>query len=1486
MTASKKSTASAKKSKDGAKAKKAPVKATDTSETPRFWVGIGASAGGLEALRGLVRSLPSDLNATYVVAQHMAPHHRSMLSEIIGRETDMAVKDVTDKLTPTPNTIYITPPNYNVIVERNKIHLIEPSREPASPKPSVDVFFNSLASGVGDRAIGIVLSGTGSDGADGIRSIRRHGGITIAQDELTAKYSSMPVTAIETGCVDLVMSPEEIGAQFPRIIAEPRDLNALRSSALDNDHVSELVQLLLDQTKVNFRHYKSATFQRRVERRMAAHGVTDLEEYVRIARAVPNEVDSLFNDLLITVTSFFRDPVEFESLGRHIRTIVEEKKGEQIRVWVPGTATGEEAYTIAILFAEAMGGLKKFQDARLQIFATDIDTKAIEVARRAFYSQTSLDAVAPGIVKKYFDPAPTGFSVKKALREKIVFSIHNIAQDPPFLNLDMISCRNLLIYFQNALQAQVFARFHYALVPNGRLFLGKSESTSASDSLFRVASPDKHIFIQRPARERKPLRDPVFGATTIPTPRRSKVGSAEYRDLAVASAQFESLVRALGPNAILMDSDMRIRRAFGDLKRYVGLAPGDVDTSAMTLLNEPYRQDIRAAVPGTIRKKTVYKGIARVIDGDPSQRERIMIYPVDMGPDDETRALVVFHTWTEKLDVDEMAEPMPREWRGQVDELSRELEIARTNLQQTVEELETSNEELQALNEELQSSNEELQSTNEELETSNEELQSTNEELTTVNEELQVSSQQLKVAIQNLSSILDNVGVPMLVVDRDLNITHTSRASADIFGVSPDLVLPHVSRCRMPPEYPNLVGMVSEALDVGRRIDAEVVGENLSATLSVVPHYSAADDLIGAIIVLADNTEALKKTRNELQVIFDNLPAGFMVRDEKGEVIRANRLTQRFAGMEDGIPEGTTLFDFLTKESAEATIAADAEAIKGRKPVLNQTSRLVRKDGTELYLNASRLPIEDPETGEMRIYAMASNITEQVHAAEELALTAAQLNQAVRASRVGLWEWDVRNGSLIWSERFKDILGVDDTTFGGKFDDFADRLHAEDRGRVLKAVDEHLKNKAPFEIGYRLRHEDGHYVWIEAYGQATWAPDGTPERFVGTVADVTERKENYWELQLRNEQLAMASSLSGFGYWKIDLTNDSVYWSDQIYVIHGVDKETFTPSLESGLRFYHPDDIERVRHLVGEAIDKGKSFEFVARIVRPDGEVRVVRSLGRQDVAQDGSDAAVFGVFVDISDKEREEELRMTLAELSRSNEELNRFSYVCSHDMKEPVRMIESMSQLLLEPEVIEDQDQRGELLERIIANMRRLRSIIDSLLAYSRIDAKVEVADIDLNDVLKDVEANLTALVAQTNPDLKVGTLPVLKGARVHFTQLFQNLIGNALKFANGNQPLIEVSVRKEGDDWIFTVEDNGPGIPREHRAQVFSLFSRLHLRDEIEGTGLGLSICQRIVSQYGGTIICDESKLGGALFEIRIPSEYEGNSGGTQAQENTLH
>lgn len=1190
---------------------------SDTEQAPHFWVGIGASAGGLEALRAFVRNVPRNLNATYIIAQHLSPHHRSMLPEILGRETDFEVLSVEDSVLPVADKVYITPQNQDIVVDGDKLRLTPPSQASGAPKPSVDRLLRSLASQKGNRAVGIILSGTGSDGSEGVRAVKEEGGVTIAQDDMSAKYPDMPRAAVESGCVDLIMSPEEIGAQFAVILEKRANLEPLKSSPVHLDSVSELIHLVHTQSRVNFHHYKAATLQRRIERRMAAVGVTDIEDYVAIARTTPSEVDALFRDFLISVTSFFRDPAEFEALREYVNSFARAKpRTEPIRVWVPAVATGEEVYSLAMMVAEALGGIDELAERRVQFFASDLDAAAIEIARKGFYPVSALDAIPSDYIDRFMDKVPTGYLVKKSIRERVVFSVHNVVQDPPFLNIDFISCRNLLIYFQPALQAQAISRFHYALVPNGLLFLGKSETTAANDGLFRAVDEQRHIYIQRPEAENRALtnRRPTGMAPTRGVKKDDMVDGQVAR---VAASRFDSMVAKFGPDGVLVDEDLKILKTYGNINPYIEITSGLANFKASSLFKEPFGQDIRTSVPIAVRKNETRQGVAHADSEDPSRKTRVLVYPLDSGPNEPLVVLILFSSWQENIVelTNVSTDDDTSELVKQIEELRNELTIAQSNLQQTSEELETSNEELQALNEELQSSNEELQSTNEELETSNEELQSSNEELSTVNEELQVNSGELRIVNESIRSILLNIGSPLIVVDNSLNILYVSKATEKLFDIDKSLDLPHLSMLTKRAGFPNLVDLTRAAIKNRKSNEIEVVADGTNAIVSIVPHTTERGNLDGAILLIHDNTK---------------------------------------------------------------------------------------------------------------------------------------------------------------------------------------------------------------------------------------------------------------ELIERNRQFELAGKMSGVGYWNMDLKENTVFWSDQIYRIHGVDPADYTPDFDTAIAYYHPEDLEMVQTQVNTAITQGGDFEFEARLLQEEGDERIVRSIGQANVDAKGKTTSVFGVFVDITeDRQSAQKLQTLLDDLSKSNQELNRFSYVCSHDMKEPVRLIEAMCELVLDKTIGIEDTERDEIIGRIGTNASRLSEIIDGLLAYSRIDEKIDETEVDLNQTVAQIQESLALNIEESGAQLTVGKLPMVSGAPIHFLQLLQNLVANAIKFSNAETPEIHISGKTLKDEVRLFVEDNGPGIPQAAREEIFAVFKRLQRRDEVEGTGLGLSICQRIVAQYHGSISVETSrKLDGAKFVISLP------------------
>lgn len=691
-------------------------------------IGIGSSAGGLEAIRELVATLPDNLPVTYVVVQHMSPHHKSLLKELVGRQTALVVKDVGDRVRPEANVIYITPPKADVILENGLLRLKPPSDLPAAPKPSVDRFLLSLADDHGAKTMAIILSGTGTDGAYGVQAIREAGGITIAQDAESAKYDGMPQSALQTGCVDLVLRPVEIGTHLNKILTSARDFSEFRQNALKDTPVSDLLQILLARTRVDFREYKQTTITRRIERRMVALGIDDQEEYTQFLRTNPAAVDALFKDLLISVTRFFRDKDEFASLKQMLPNLIANHADGPLRVWIAGCATGEEAYSIAMMIAEDLGPLDVPFREKVQIFATDIDKSALAIARAGVYGNAALAEIPKDMAAKYLVPQGDGIRVTEELRGAILFSDHNVCQDPPFQRVHLLCCRNLLIYFNAALQRKVMARFHYSMSTSSLLFLGTAESVAGSDELFAQDQSKFHVYRKR-AVSRHGRSAFSMPAASNYTNRSSPPSKGTPADT-VGDQLFEALVKSLGPTSVLVTEDGNIMRVLGSISTFIEVNQSSKLKMHLDLLKSPLREEARSLVSITLRTGDQRQGILHRAIGADKADVRLAVYPVVTIGANERVALIVF-TQTEdmrpiaaaKLDPNVLDEPTAERIR----ELEAEVAVTREALQQTIEQLETSNEELQSVNEELQSTNEELQATNEEMETSNEELQSTNE---------------------------------------------------------------------------------------------------------------------------------------------------------------------------------------------------------------------------------------------------------------------------------------------------------------------------------------------------------------------------------------------------------------------------------------------------------------------------------------------------------------------------------------------------------------------------------------------------------------------------------------------------------------------------------------------------------------------------------------------------------------------------------------
>lgn len=932
-----------------------PIPVPDEPSRQSHLVGIGASAGGLEALSALIGALPVDLGNSYVVVQHLSPTHRSMMVQLLGRETAMAVREVEDGIRPEPDIVYVAPASRNVIMRDGRFVLLETVRE-ALPKPSVNAFFSSMAADIGEDAIGVILSGTGSDGTVGLREIKASGGFTFAQEPATAKYGGMPQSAIDAGCVDWVLPPERIAAEIANITRN-RGAVVLLPGQTTQQPATTIKKLLLkvkQHTRIDFGGYKEATIWRRIERRMAANHVFLIEEYLALTERQPDELDRLAKDILISVTAFFRDPEAFEVLVSLLPTLLKNKQpGDEIRIWVPGCATGEEAYSIAILVSEMLGAMAS--QYKIQIFATDLDNEAMNFARRGLYSEGSLAELKPALLARYFQAQRGRFEISRTLREMVVFARQDLVQDPPFLRLDLISCRNVLIYLKNDLQAKIFSTFHYGLRPGGLLFLGKSEGVFQQDGLFDVIDKTARLFRRRGVETRLPaggFQFPSLGTT--PSCNGTRAPEAEQQLIAAA-------MRRYLPATILINGNFEIQHIYGDTSPFVSLSAGKPTLNLQHLICRELRTDLQLLQHHVEQKLESASGRARpmLVNGE-QKFVRLAVHPMADGVSSQL-FLVSFETVPQETTTEDGVVASGGETHS-VRDLEDELTTTRERLQTVIEELETSNEEMQALNEEVQAANEELQSSNEELEAANEELQSTNEELTTVNEELQIRSNELAEALNDLEQVQNAISYPLLVCSETTRLQRFNAPAASLFNLNASSLQQPLAVLQYPPGMQEFSKQVSDALSQRKTVTTSVFSNERNYLLNVTPYGSATSNVQGLIITLVDDTERLsrerelRKEQDKLLAIIHNSVSLVSMKDLAGRYEFVNRRFEDFFGVRGSEIVGRTDAQVMPGPAAREFRDKELEVVR-RQEAIESNEEITLADGRVRKLRSIRFPL-------------------------------------------------------------------------------------------------------------------------------------------------------------------------------------------------------------------------------------------------------------------------------------------------------------------------------------------------------------------------------------------------------------------------------------------------------------------------------------------------------------------------------------------------
>ncbi|MBK9472176.1 MAG: PAS domain-containing protein [bacterium] len=859
---------------------------TESVGTPFPIVGIGASAGGLAAFEAFFAGMPagSDPGMAFVLVQHLDPDHKSILTELIGRYTTMKVYEVEDGMKVRINCAYIIPPNRDMALLNGSLHLMEPSA-PRGRRLPIDFFFRSLAQDLHEKAVCVVLSGTGSDGTLGVRAVKGEGGLVMAQDPATTEYDGMPRNAVATGLVDFVLPPGEMAAQIISFVTRARGRASGVSGAVQpqtENALRKVFILLRAQTGHDFSQYKPSTVHRRIERRLVVNQLDSMDDYVKFIQQSPVEIEALFRDLLIGVTSFFRDPEAFDALRTQVLPKLFDRRtpGSLIRVWSTGCSTGEEPYSLAMLLHEYNEEMK--QGFKLQIFATDIDSQAVATARAGMYPANIASDISPERLSRYFTREPGGgsYRINKVIRDMLVFSEHDLLKDPPFSKLDLISCRNLLIYLDTDLQKRVIPLFHYALNPGGLLFLGTSETVGDHNDLFAMIDRKAKLYqrkmempgTRRPIIDRFLANRPLAMAVVSPGGDSPGDGRLPLRELTE-----RTLLQQFAPAAALVDAGGDIHFVHGRTGRYLEPAPGEAGVSnILKMARDGLRRDLTTALhKAALGPEVVSCPGLRVRTDDDFVLVDLVVTPVGQGAGEPAAPSLFL------VSLSDAVAPAPSQAAAagamedaaghdadadpRITALKQELRANQEYLQAANEELETANEELRSSNEEMQSVNEELQSTNEELETSKEELQSMNEELSTVNAELQAKVTDLSRVNNDMNNLLAGSNIGTVFVDHQLRILRFTPASTRIINlIQGDTGRPVGHLASNLVGYDRLVADVQAVLDtlVPREVEVQAKAGPWYA-MRIQPYRTLENVIEGAVITFVEITK-MKQTQEAM----------------------------------------------------------------------------------------------------------------------------------------------------------------------------------------------------------------------------------------------------------------------------------------------------------------------------------------------------------------------------------------------------------------------------------------------------------------------------------------------------------------------------------------------------------------------------------------------------------------------------------------------
>ena len=1476
---------------------------------------IGASAGGLEPIEQFFDSMPADSDCAFVVVQHLSPDFRSLMDELLARHSTMEIHRIIDGMQLEPNSIYLNTPRTVMTIEGNTFQVKNVEKQDTVYLP-IDKFFDSLAKDRGADAIGIVLSGTGSDGTKGSQSIKAAGGHVLVQEPETTRFDSMPRSVITNGTHSVVAPPREIAESVQLLLQnKPLELLGTKERQIISDPLADVLSMLKHSHGTDFLQYKEATIQRRIERRAHMRGIGDIGEYRDFLDSNEEELLDLYADLLIEVTEFFRDQAAFEILQK---TVIPEitknlKDGSAVRVWVPGCASGEEAYSIAILLQEQARSRGIY--LHLKIMATDIHVRSMNQASSGVYNDTALRNVPTELVDRYFDCADGQAQIKPSLRNMVFFSTHDVTRDPPFTRIDLISCRNLLIYLKEAAQEKVMTLLHFGLRKDGFLFLGPSEHIGKISHEFDTVNEKWRVYKKR--RDIKLLAsESIFQSSKISPDitvrhgtqrtlnKSQSVGNEESILLKRAHrAALENIVSRYAPPGFLLTDDGTIIHIFGNAGELIPLQSGSFSKRITDLITPDLKVVVTAAIDQSRHKE--FTGFHRAAyikaDGRVATTYEVSLSPLEL-PTESTRFLLlsidnknVIENNTEqdalvenKIAVIDSADILHQ----RIAMLEHNLQSSEESLQSTIEELETSNEELQSTNEELMSANEEMQSTNEEL-------HSVNEELYTVSAEHQRKNDDLTERESDIHVLLQSSKIGTVHLDENLCLRRYTANALSVFNILPQDIGRPFNHITIRAKDQDILGQINSASQNGTSHESHVVVQQNAYLLRIMPYESVELKTDGVLVTVIDVTDAenIKTQLAELDLHYKDIVEStdsFVARwDAKtNEILYCNQAFAQRWGTSVNRLIGRDIIKLRRKEEQEdfrdslkdlkpncvQSGIYSATVADGKKSIANISTRAISRDGkTITAFQSSGFDCTDEHyyrTALEKLFTVFTNealsFSEKLQQILQVATEYYSLDTGIVSTIIGeTYEVVAVNGVNPGKLAAGSKMPLQDTLCNAFLEQGMSLAINDISSSELNELPCHQKTGIESFVGAAINTASGPYGTISFSSQSTRSRPYTDQEenlcvLVGSwVGFLIGNQEQIEFMGNQNEYYNSLFLTVPTMMFLCD--NDGLIISASNRLCDKLGLETNTVPGKNCYQLFNVNDEKALR----SAITEGDTHQLPLSFTLPDKTIMEVEI--NSTVKPIGTLKGVrMMVLNDVS--ERNAVLRTAEEQnqqLISANENLNQFAFIASHDLQEPLRKIQQFSNFL-------EEDLAGKLtgdakyhLDVIVDASERMSTLIYDLLRYSGASQEEPTTElVSLNGLLNEVEKELELSIDETNAQIVIEQLPDIQGDKALLRQLFVNLVSNSIKYRAKDRALI-ITVKSIGsnDQEGITITDNGIGFDMSFASKIFEPFNRLHNSDEYKGNGIGLAICRKVCDKHGWTLSAEGTPDVGSSFIINF-------------------